>query len=76
MVPRIILCMGAAIVEAVADLKHASRGLDDYDYVVVPDSDFDQFPNLDLCVDVNWVKNCLISGRLLALPREQNSQVA
>ncbi|KAI0748118.1 hypothetical protein C8Q80DRAFT_717960 [Daedaleopsis nitida] len=76
MVPRIILCMGAATVEAVADFKHASRGLDDYDYVVVPDSDFDRFPDLDVCVDVNWVKNCLISGRLLALPRQQNSQVA
>ncbi|KAI0709231.1 hypothetical protein C8Q76DRAFT_813486 [Earliella scabrosa] len=67
MVPRIVLCMGAATVEAVSDRKFASRKLKDYDYVVVrDDADTSSFQDVNNCVNVSWVKDCLISGRLLA----------
>ncbi len=69
-VPQIILCMGAELVEAVSDEKHASRPIDKYDYVVVrEDADRAPFHNVaQHCVDVNWVKDCLTSGRLLPPP--------
>lgn len=69
-VPQIILCMGAELVEAVSDQKHASRPLEKYDYVVVrEDADRAPFHNVvQHCVDVNWVKDCLTSGRLLPPP--------
>ncbi|EJF65854.1 hypothetical protein DICSQDRAFT_77708 [Dichomitus squalens LYAD-421 SS1] len=67
-VPRITLCMGAATVESVADAKHASRDPKLYDYVVVPDQNLSKFAKYKNAVDVNWVKDCLISGRLLPMP--------
>ena len=50
MVPRIVLCMGAATVESVSDHKHASAALDHYDYVIVKDNV--RFPHIEHCVDV------------------------
>ena len=74
MVPRIVLCMGAATVESVTHAKHASQSLQEYDFVLVRESqDIDRFRELEQCVDVNWVKDCLISGRLLTLPRVSDS---
>ncbi|KAI0831299.1 hypothetical protein BC628DRAFT_1353138 [Trametes gibbosa] len=68
-VPKIILSMGAATVEAVVDEKHASRLLHEYNYIVFRDEhDTARLPDVERCVDVNWVKDCLISGRLLPLP--------
>lgn len=66
--PRIVLCMGAATVESVAELKHASQDPTDYDYIVVPDQALGKFSQHEHAVDVKWVKDCLISGRLLPLP--------
>ena len=66
--PRIVLCMGAATVESVAEPKHASQDLEEYDYIVVPDQNLSKFSKHENAVDVNWVKDCLISGRLLPLP--------
>ncbi len=66
--PRIVLCMGAATVESVAELKHASQNPKDYDYIVVPDQNLTKFSKHENAVHVNWVKDCLISGRLLPLP--------
>ncbi|KAH9946119.1 uncharacterized protein BXZ73DRAFT_37633, partial [Epithele typhae] len=66
MVPRIILCMGAASVESVGDPKLASRKLAEYDYVVARDEpDRKKFSrSCSNCVGLAWVKDCLISGRL------------
>ena len=71
MVHRIVLCMGAATVESVSDHKHASAALDHYDYVIVKDNV--RFPHIEHCVDVAWVKDCLISGRLHPLPGEEEN---
>ena len=60
--------MGAATVESVSDVKYASRDPKQYDYVVVPDQNLSRFSKYKNAVDVNWVKDCLISGRLLPLP--------
>lgn len=68
MVPHIILGMGAARVEVVADKGHASGSLSDYDYVVVRNANPIKRKNVT-CVDVTWIKNCLISGKLLPLPQ-------
>ncbi|KAH9951479.1 hypothetical protein B0H21DRAFT_719142 [Amylocystis lapponica] len=69
MVPRIILGMGASSVEAVADVKYASQAeLTLYDYVVVKEqSDVARFAANGAvnCVDLDWVKQCLIASRLL-----------
>lgn len=67
MVPRIILCMGASRVEAVAKLEHASRPLSKYDYVVVKDASNMDDPHLEgaNCVHFGWVKDWLIAGRML-----------
>lgn len=59
--------MGAATVESVADPKHASQDPDEYDYIVVPDQNLSKYSNHENAVDVNWVKDCLTSGRLLPL---------
>ena len=72
MVPRIVLSMGAATVESVGDPKHASKDLEDYDYIVFREErDKARLPHLVHCVDVAWVKDCLISGRLHRLPSEE-----
>ncbi|KAI0780946.1 hypothetical protein BD413DRAFT_463455, partial [Trametes elegans] len=69
-VPQIILCMGAGAVEAVTDEKHASLGVSEYDLIVVREqADRVRLAHLERCVDVNWVKDCLISGRLLPIPQ-------
>lgn len=69
MVPRIILCMGAARVEAIPDLKYASTELSKFDYVVVKEcADVDRVSAHANCVHFGWVKDCLIAGRLLPLP--------
>ncbi|KAG2158219.1 uncharacterized protein EDB93DRAFT_1077479 [Suillus bovinus] len=69
-VPWIMICMGASRVEAVTEIKFASKDLPAYDYVVVKEaSDFPEDLQDDVTlVHVPWVKDCLISGRLLALP--------
>ncbi|KAH8116815.1 hypothetical protein DFH11DRAFT_1852350 [Phellopilus nigrolimitatus] len=68
-VPRIIVCMGAARVEAVADVKHASKkDLTQYDYVVVKEALPSPLVQDATYVDVTWIKECLIAGRLLPLP--------
>ena len=72
MIPRILLCMGAARVEAVDGVTHASMKLDRYDYVVVKDAEearrIAKTRGLTNCVAFPWVKECLITGR--TLPRE------
>jgi len=63
--------MGAARVEAVSDIKNAStKDLSRFNYIIVQDSSdlpsgIARDDNLDNIVNVNWVKDCLISGRLL-----------
>ena len=63
--------MGAARVEVVGDVKNAStKDLSRFNYIIVQDlSDLPpgiaRDDNLDNIVTVNWVKDCLISGRLL-----------
>ena len=57
--------MGAERVEAVVDADHASdRSLDNYDYIVTdrPDESDPRYVNVD------WIKQCLIAGRLLEMP--------
>ena len=71
MIPRIILCMGAERVEAVGCFDNASRPLGEYDYVVFRELDEAtkaETRHLDTCVPFSWVKECLITGRLL--PRD------
>ncbi|KAL5511089.1 hypothetical protein ACEPAH_4304 [Sanghuangporus vaninii] len=63
-VPRIILTMGADRVEAVADAKHASQALNQYDYVVVKEGISQPRVRGATYVDVTWIKECLIAGRL------------
>lgn len=69
-VPWIMICMGASRVEAVTEVKFASKDLPVYDYVIVKEAtDFPEDPQDDVTfVHVPWVKDCLISGRLLTLP--------
>ncbi|KAI0688628.1 hypothetical protein BC835DRAFT_1284298 [Cytidiella melzeri] len=73
MIPRIILCMGASTVEAVADTKYArAQNLaDHYDYIVIePDTYPDitsRLRRLENCVPFTWVKECLITGRILPI---------
>ena len=75
MVPRIILCMGAALVESVSDLKYATHDLKHYDLVVVhKDQDFARYSKkIEHCVEMSWVKDCLISRQLLTLPSQSES---
>jgi hypothetical protein len=64
-VPRIILAMGAARVEIVASVHHATDTSSSYDYVVIED-DADMLDEYgSSCVLVKWVKACLIAGKLL-----------
>ena len=60
-VPRIILTMGAARVEAALDIKAASSKPSAFDYVVTNQ-------NVDAkTVTVEWVKDCLISRKLTSI---------
>ena len=63
--------MGASQVEAVVDVKYASRKLHEYDYVVVKEVYDKAQSNIDgvNCVNFGWVKDCLIMGRLLPNPK-------
>lgn len=65
--PRIILAMGASVVEAVPDIKAMPpKLLSEYDYVVVKErGDISRVPANIQCVPFAWAKDCLIAGRLL-----------
>lgn len=71
-VPWIILCMGAAKVEAIADMKHMeSKSLQDFDYIIVKERhklESVMLPDKVVVGDVTWVKECLVSSRL-SLPK-------
>ncbi|TFK55141.1 hypothetical protein OE88DRAFT_1003892 [Heliocybe sulcata] len=69
-VPRIILAMGAKRVEAVTQTRNALQNLKAYDYIVVSSpSDLDTLRQQGLKVaNWEWVKDCLIAGRLHNLP--------
>ena len=66
--------MGADHVEAVCDVKHASRKTIEYDYVLVKDAEevkkFKTAGKGDRppCVHIPWVKECLVAGKLLDIP--------
>ncbi|KAH8107006.1 hypothetical protein BXZ70DRAFT_885133 [Cristinia sonorae] len=66
-IPRILLCMGAKRVEAVASATDASQKPQKFDYVVVKEPhEVAQFSTKGTtCVHFKWVKDCLFSGRLL-----------
>ncbi|KAF7799624.1 hypothetical protein EIP86_010862 [Pleurotus ostreatoroseus] len=68
MIPRIVLCMGADRVEAAADVK--PNDLSAFDLVVLKDDEGAKRRKLKgaKCVCINWVKECLITSRLLPLP--------
>ena len=70
MVPRIILAMGASVVEAVPDVKTMSpKLLSEYDYVIVKERGaISRIPANIRCVPFAWAKDCLIAGRLLPYP--------
>jgi len=60
--------MGATRVEAVTEVKFASKDLTAYDYIVIKDSNErpkDLDPDDVKLVHVPWVKDCLIAGKLL-----------
>lgn len=66
MVPRIILAMGASSVEAVTDVRHASKRAEEYDYVVVKDGKVDKpVSGLANLVLFSWIKECLVAGRMI-----------
>ncbi|KII88413.1 hypothetical protein PLICRDRAFT_110707 [Plicaturopsis crispa FD-325 SS-3] len=70
-VPRIILAMGAERVEAVTERKYVSDPtFESFDYVVMRDGCnlLDDLPEDAACVHLNWVKECLIAGRILPIP--------
>ncbi|KZT28445.1 hypothetical protein NEOLEDRAFT_1154372 [Neolentinus lepideus HHB14362 ss-1] len=70
-VPRILLAMGAIRVEAVVQTRYATeRNLKAYHYIIVSElSDIDPLRGDGLSVaHWDWVKDCLISGRLLDMP--------
>jgi hypothetical protein len=69
-IPRIIVSMGAARVEAVPELKYASNpDLEDFEYVVV--KDLHERPSVggEKYVSMEWVKDCLIAGRMFPRSR-------
>lgn len=71
-VPRIVAAMGAHV-EAVVEVRHATHAkeLEQYDYILVKDPSLLSDYDADLpIVNVQWVKECLITGRLLPIPEE------
>jgi hypothetical protein len=64
--------MGAERVEAVQSKNHASKPLDEYDYVVLKDSARPNGDDSIKYVPWTWVKDCLIANRLLPLPLESD----
>jgi hypothetical protein len=71
-VPRIILAMGASRVEVASEERYSSGQLDEYDYLVVKEGEERIQGEGITCVDVDWVKKCLIAGRLLDIPNDEN----
>lgn len=73
--PGIMLAMGADQVEAVCDLKDAQHEINDYDFVLVKDlEEVKKFNGVvkgerPPCVHIPWVKECLVAGRLLDVPK-------
>ena len=67
--PRIIVAMGAEIVEAVTESRLASRDVTEYDFIVLrePAQYSSEFAG---CTTVHWswVKESLIASRCLPLP--------
>jgi len=64
-IPRIIVSMGAARVEAVPELKYASNpDLKEFQYVVVKDMHERPSVGGEKYVSMEWVKDCLIAGRM------------
>lgn len=64
-IPRIIISMGAARVEAVPDLKYTSNpDLKDFQYVVVKELHERPPVGGEKYVSMEWVKDCLIAGRM------------
>ncbi|KAH9043147.1 hypothetical protein EDB85DRAFT_916951 [Lactarius pseudohatsudake] len=64
-IPRIIVSMGAARVEAVPELKYSSNpDLKDFHYVIV--KELHERPQVggEKYVSMEWVKDCLIAGRM------------
>ncbi|TFK30009.1 hypothetical protein FA15DRAFT_752133 [Coprinopsis marcescibilis] len=79
---RVMLCMGADLVEAVLEPKYAGRPLESYTYIVtrnrVEGDAYSELPRARL-VDWSWVKACIVGGRLFDLPEigiSENSQEA
>lgn len=73
-VPRIVLAMGARRVEAVTEAKYASDPtFKAFDFVVVKDMSDSvpglPKPNVTQLVHFPWVKESLMIGRLLPLPK-------
>ncbi|KIK97506.1 hypothetical protein PAXRUDRAFT_824849 [Paxillus rubicundulus Ve08.2h10] len=67
-VPWIILCMGAMKVEAVTDTKQVSASqMQSFNYIIAKERENLEHVDLGNVVvgDVNWVKECLISSRML-----------
>ncbi|KAI0093723.1 hypothetical protein BDY19DRAFT_269440 [Irpex rosettiformis] len=78
MIPRIILCMGASVVEAVSSLTFASRQEfeKDYDYLVIEPSTYpnvtNQVKQFKNWVSFKWVKECLMLNRLLPVMHDDD----
>ncbi|KIO13688.1 hypothetical protein M404DRAFT_993230 [Pisolithus tinctorius Marx 270] len=65
-VPWIILCMGASKVEAITDIKQvSSKELRSFDYVIVKDTADVEDLGAVTVATVTWVKECLISSRVV-----------
>lgn len=61
--------MGASKVEAITDTKQVSPSeLRHFDYIIAKDPD-DMRPDLGktVIVDVTWIKECLISSRIVSI---------
>lgn len=67
--------MGAEYVEAVANLSHSSKeDLSQFNYIVVKEGAPLPLSSGETYVDVGWVKDCLISSRLLESPAQNVAQ--
>jgi len=62
--------MGAETVETVSTPAHASKKLNEYDYIVVRDncSKYPDYADYANVVEWTWVKECLIASRILPIP--------
>ncbi|KAG6332536.1 hypothetical protein ID866_6555, partial [Astraeus odoratus] len=72
-VPWIILCMGASRVEAITDIKQVtSKELRSFDYVIVKDVEDVEDLGTIMVASVAWVKECLISSRIIPMEWDQS----